>query len=424
MTEEFRFETATGPEDEKRLVGLYHEVFPGERVDELAAVFFRHLPGMGPEHWLVAREGGCETIAAAVALIPWTWQVGDARLRVAEMGLVGTRPAHRGKGLMRMLMERFAKRLSGEGFDLAAIQGIPGFYHRFGYHYAVAMENHVHLPLERIADPVAADENRVRMATLEDIPFLLAVDEGYRRAHLLSSVRGEESWRYLLGESRGTEYGSDFWIVRGDTGEAEGVCRIAADGFGDGLIVSEVSEALTGNSLLALLRLLKGEARKRGKPHLRFNLHPDADMVRIAMETGAGTGRPYAWQVHVPEPAVLLWKMGPLLERRLEASCFRNFEGVLRLDLYSTAVDLVWRKGCLAAVRRAGEGDCSHSFCIPSDLFPLLCLGHRTWQELQYTRPDIFPANQYVQPDARSNASGLLVSTLFPAGQSWIRCRY
>ena len=49
MTEDYRFETARGPEDEERLADLYHEVFHPEKVDVLARTFFRHLPGMENE---------------------------------------------------------------------------------------------------------------------------------------------------------------------------------------------------------------------------------------------------------------------------------------------------------------------------------------------------------------------------------------
>jgi predicted N-acetyltransferase YhbS len=424
MTEDYILETARGPEDEERLADLYREVFHPEKVDVLARTFFRHLPGMVPEDWFVAREPGSTRIAAAMALIPWTWQMGKTRLKVAEMGLVGTRPAHRGKNLMRRLMDRFVDRLAAQAYDLAAIQGIPGFYHRFGYHFAVAMENHVHLHLDRIADPVAGDSPRVRMADLQDIPFLMRMDGIYRNAHLLSSVRQEEEWRYLLGESRGTEYGSDFWILSGEKGDTEGYCRISKEGFGAGLIVSEASESLPEEALLLLLRLLKQEALERGKPYLRFNLHPDTDLVRMAVAMGAGVARPYAWQVKVPDHLRLLRQMGPLLEERLAGSCFHNCSTALRLDFFTTAVDLVWQQGRLAAIREASGERCARTFCIPSDLFPLLCLGHRTWQELQHTRPDIFPANQYVQPDVPQDTTALLVSTLFPRERSWIRCRY
>jgi len=113
------------------------------------------------------------------------------RLKVAEMGLVGTHGEHRGRGLQKLLNREFDRTLEEEQFDLAVIQGIPGFYHKFGYHYAVAMENHIVLPLEKIPDAFHNSNYTFRLACQDDIPFLMKEDETYRSRYLVSSVRSE-----------------------------------------------------------------------------------------------------------------------------------------------------------------------------------------------------------------------------------------
>ena len=106
--------------------------------------------------------------------------------------------------------------------------------------------------------------------------------------------------------------------------------------------------------------------------------------------------------------------MSPILEQRLEASSFKQFSGTLRLNFFKTKVDLHWIKGHLENVLPA-EGECQDTFSINADLFPTLCLGHRTWQEIRYIRPDISPS---------SGRSALLVETLFPPKKSWIHEQY
>jgi predicted acetyltransferase len=56
----------------------------------------------------------------------WEWEIEGVRLKVAEMGIVGTQEPHRGKGFMGMLAREFDRTLLDEGWDLAVIQGIPG----------------------------------------------------------------------------------------------------------------------------------------------------------------------------------------------------------------------------------------------------------------------------------------------------------
>jgi hypothetical protein len=129
---------------------------------------------------------------------------------------------------------------------------------------------------------------------------------------------------------------------------------------------------------------------------------------------GAEQGRTYAWQIKIPNPIRLLTNIGPILEKRMATSSFREFSGTLRLNFYKTQVDLKWKGGSLQSVS-PGEGACKDTFSINADLFPAICLGHRTWREIQYIRPDIFPV---------SGRSALLIETLFPTRKSWIHEQY
>jgi hypothetical protein len=346
-------------------------------------------------------------------LIPWSWQMEGIRLKVAEMGIVGTLEAHRGRGLMRMLNEEFDKTLDEDCFDLAVIQGIPGFYQQFGYYYAVPLENHVNLPLHVLSDQQEQSAYGFRLAGPGDVPFLTAQDERYRRSVSLSAFRDEAHWRYLLTESQETEYGSEFWIVEED-GQERFYCRIPQEGFGTGLIVSEVSETITIEALQALFAFFRAKALERDKPYIRLNLHNESPAARSAVALGAKLGTPYAWQIKIPDPVRLITTMIPVLERRVQASTFYHFSGCFRLNLFRSSVDLNWSRGRLESVS-AGSGECDLSLSVPAELLPALSLGHRSWQELRHIRPDLSP---------NSDMSALLVDTLFPPSRLWIHEQY
>ncbi len=95
-----------------------------------------------------------EEPVSSFTLIPWAWEMEGIRLKVAEMGLVGTQDTCRGQGLMTRLNHHFDTHVKTAEFDLCIIQGIPGFYHNFGYHYALEFENHIDLPVALIPEPV------------------------------------------------------------------------------------------------------------------------------------------------------------------------------------------------------------------------------------------------------------------------------
>jgi predicted N-acetyltransferase YhbS len=408
----YRIRRAESSEDAKRLHVLFSDVFHPEDVGTLAETIFNHLPRMERKFWFIAEEKKTEKIVSAFALIPWTWEMEGIKLRVAEIGIVGTQEKHRGQGLMRILNREFDKTLDEEKFDLAVIQGIPGFYHRFGYYYSLPLENHINMPLHLIQEE---QENvySFRIACLEDIPFLLQEDQDYRQNFSISTFRDEANWKYLLTDSLNTEYGSEFWIME-QQDKSKFYCRIPKQGFGSGLIISEISENITYEALQHILSFCKKLAIERNKPYIRLNLHHDSTAGKMAISMGAEQGKTYAWQIKIPHIIRLLKKIGPILERRIEASSFKNLSSTLRLNFFKNNVDLLWVNGNLEDVL-PGEGESENIFSINADLFPALCLGHRTWREIKYIRPDIFPS---------SGKSALLIETLFSPMKSWIHEQY
>lgn len=413
MNNTYRIRRAESSDDAKRLHTLFSDVFHPEDIGTLAETMFYHLPRMEQKYWFIAEEKKTEKIVSAFALIPWTWEMEGIKLLVAEMGIVGTQEKHRGQGLMRILNKEFDKTLDTEKFDLAVIQGIPGFYHRFGYYYSLPLENHINLPLHLIPEVQEKDKYSFHLASVEDIPYLLQEDQIYREHFSISTFRDKANWRYLLTDSLKTEYGSEYWIMEHRDNQ-KFYCRIPRHGFGSGLILSEISDSITYEALRHLLFFSKKLANERNKPYIRLNLHQDSTASKMAISMGAEHGKTYAWQIKIPNIIRLLKKIRPVLEKRLEASSFKNFSGTLRLNFFKTKVDLLWVEGSLENVL-LGEGECKDTFSINADLFPILCLGHRTWREIKYIRPDISPS---------SGKSMLLIEILFPPRKSWIHEQY
>jgi len=413
MNDIYEIRRAVSSSDAAKLCSLFNDVFHPQKVGELAETMFHHLPRMEMKYWFIAEEKASSEIVSAFTLIPWTWSYKGIRLNVAEMGIVGTQEKHRQRGLMRSLNREFDKTLEEEGFDLTFIQGIPGFYQKFGFQYSIPLENHLNLAFSKI--PELKDEHFMfRLAGLDDIPFLMKEDEKNRSYYDISSFRDEAIWRYLLTHSLETEYGSEYWIMEGSDSFGPYYLRIPEEGFGEGLIISETSEDLNYEAFISLLNFCKRKAGERDKPYLRFNLHNESTAGRMVLSLGAEQETQHACQIKFPDKISFLKKTSPILEKRMKDSCFNNFSGAIRLDFYTENIDLVWKHGRLENVR-PGEGDCAETFCISPEHFPALCLGHRSWRELRYIKPDIFP---------QSKRCGLMIETLFPATVSWIHEQY
>jgi predicted N-acetyltransferase YhbS len=414
LDEKYTIRRAESDDDGPKLHELFSAVFHPEDVGALAETIFRYFPRMKKDYWFIAEEKETRTVVSGFSLLPWTLELEGLELQVAEMGIVGTLEKHRKQGLMRRLNQEFDRTLAEEEFDLSIIQGIPGFYHQFGFYYSIPLENHINIPFHLVPDELEEEPYTFHLAGVEDIPFLIEEDSAYRKSFSLSSRRDEAIWRYMLTESSKTEYGSEFWIGKQKDGEEQFYCRIPKEGFGKGLVVSEISEKIGHDALNHLFFFCKQKALERDKPYVRLNLHNESTVGKIAIAMGIPEGKPYAWQIKIPEKGRLLKKIAPILEKRMAQSPFPLFSETVRLSFFKSSIDLAWEKGKLLSVE-PGEGDCSNTFFLNEELFPILVLGHRSWQELRHIQPSIFPSSQ---------KTALLIETLFPTSKSWIHEQY
>ncbi|MBI9052979.1 MAG: GNAT family N-acetyltransferase [Bacteroidales bacterium] len=410
--------------DINKLIILLNNVFQPERVGNLAKIFLESLPESECKYWFIAEEKETKNIVSSFTLIPWCWELKGIKLKVAEMGLVATDVNHRGKGLMRLLNQEFDAVLKEEEFDLAVIQGIPGFYHKFGYHYAIPMENHLNICLKNIPSQAKTRRFEIRNAEISDIPFLISEDKSYRDANYISVFRNTNTWEYILRQGRKTEYGSDVIILEFE--QEKFYCRILFQGFGKGLIVSEVSNSISEESFMFLLTYLKNRAIIENKAFIRFNVGLDSRLGEMLLSAGVQKSKPYAWQVKIPDKINFLNKLKPVLESRIGNSEFYDFSKILRLDFYSETIDVIFKNGKITEFLRNIKNEPDFSFNIPVDLFASLILGHRNWVELQENRPDIASMLLYIDPEEKpmDDISGKLIDILFPKQKSWINLQY
>ena len=76
-------------------------------------------------------------IASCLHLISQTWTYGGVPIGVGQPELIGTRPAYRGRGLVRAQFDVVHGWSAERGHRMQAIAGIPWFYRQFGYELAL-----------------------------------------------------------------------------------------------------------------------------------------------------------------------------------------------------------------------------------------------------------------------------------------------
>ena len=375
--------------------GVIHD--PGVR--DMARELLLNHPHTRPEHWLFVEDTATSQVVSSICLIPWKLRYEDVDLNAGEVGIVGTLENYRRRGLVRALFARHAELLQAGQYDLSHIQGIPYFYRQFEYEYALPLEGGWRVDLHSVPK---MDEGRQETLTFrqaeitgpageQDLRTLVELYDAAAQDLSISVQRDTATWRYLLGPSRKTEMTAETWLIERPDRTTAGYVRVAEHGFGEGLILSEVSK-LDAEAARAVLRKLKALALQRDKPNIRINVPANSSLVQVARHLGAHDLGTYAWQIHLPNIGQLLRTLGPILERRIAASPYAGLTRNLCMGMYRRAYELRFQAGRLTEVQDLGFHD-GGDIQVPPFLAAPLLLGHRTLEELRHIHPDASAAN-------------------------------
>jgi predicted N-acetyltransferase YhbS len=137
VTYESEIRTLNWPEDREALlehIRLVHG--PGDY--DILARWYGSMPGFDPHDSFII-DGDNGEIAGHTMLIPRALQFGDSVLPAAEVGVVGTLDTYRGRGYATAMLDQAMESMTLRGDAISIIFGIPNFYERWGYEYAVGL---------------------------------------------------------------------------------------------------------------------------------------------------------------------------------------------------------------------------------------------------------------------------------------------
>ncbi|MBX2997012.1 MAG: GNAT family N-acetyltransferase [Caldilineaceae bacterium] len=401
--------TARNEEDIER-IALFNGVIHGAELIPAVRGLAAHYPDMEYADWVFVEDETSGEMISSLCLIPWTLRYGRVDLRVGEMGLVGTIEAYRRRGLVRVQIEYFQKRLAERGCLLSFIQGIPYYYRQFGYEYALPLEGGLRLSGRELPD-LAIPDFTFRRATVDDLPILQRLYDEAAADLTIGVVRSQDHWRYILTHPQLTTLVPEFLLILDREGRIAGYFMLPENHFYDELSINE-SSRLSFDAGLAVLRHCRDLAAQRKLPGVRLNLPANNTLAQMARSFGAHDLGLYAWQIHVADMAALLRAIAPVLEDRLAASPFAGLTGDLLFCFFRESVRLSFVGGKVDGVAAEGPAQGSINF-PPLKIIPLI-FGHRTVEELRAASPDIHV----------DNARKLLIDTLFPQVTGFIYVGY
>lgn len=404
-----------------------------DRVGELAASVFRRAADEPPNPrqlaWVRDLAGGRHpltgldrgvfvedtrtgSVVASMWLIPQVWRLDGIPFAVGRPEQVVTHPDYRKRGLIRALFGAFHQRSAADGELAQAITGISYFYRQFGYEYALDLggERRVafaDIPRLKVGE---SDPYRLRDATSEDLPFIMALYERDRRRSLVSADVPESYWLWQID---GVEHGIDHgWRALVIVDAEQRPCGYVLPRSRRWQSEWEIPNIVLGenisyvSALRPLLRALRDFApeiemasgKEAAPPNqLVFTLgaaHPLYDALGGGLTSPLNP--PYAWYVRVPDLPGFVRHIAPALERRLPGTAAEGFSGELPLDFYRGGLRLVFQNGRLQTAepwqRPAWPSGPGAGF--PPLVFLQLLFGRRSLAELRYAFPDVWASDE------------------------------
>jgi len=366
-------------------------------LDQIGALLARRgEPEDAVDHRLVVEDpdlvwGACavvvdgDRVVSTATLLDESVRVGDVVLPAGQVELVATDEEYEGRGLVRALMGWAHERSADRGHLLQVMIGIPYFYRRFGYEYAIDIP-----PARRLTSPppsLPPDDvswpDVLRPAEPRDLPALAALQDSAQSPADVAVPHPAARWRWLLAHEASRT------VVLERDGVVVACTRLRED---DGDLLLAEPAAIDLPSAQRLLALAT------------------ADRSRVDVVHRAGTVTGEAWDglldapgdaaeqyyLRIAGPAAVLDALRPLLHRRMLDVGIDRFGEELVLSTFGAHHRMAVTPEGLGAVRTGGPMQspaAAGGIGVAPDQLGALLLG-RGFLALSRTRPDVYAADR------------------------------
>ncbi|MBI1295937.1 GNAT family N-acetyltransferase [bacterium] len=421
LGDNFRMRRATPADIETltRFKALVHGSpgHPGHAIAERARSWLDGShPIVRPSDWTVIDDLTTGEIVSTCALLSQRWQYGESEFGVGQIEFVGTHPDYRRLGLVRLQIEDLHAESERRGHLLQVIGGIPNYYRQFGYELALSWGGgRIGYACQDIVEtPITEGRHHIRPATVDDLPQIAAFDRVGQRRSLLSVQRDDALWRLELdGRGELNVFRRLLFMIETDEGTPVGFFARHPKPHGELLWLSRC-ELAEGVNWLAVapviwqhLSTVDPAIRKigcwLGTDHPLYRVFPQ----RLAQVEPAAT-----FYIRIPDPALFVRQIVPVLEDRLARSIAASYSGELRLNFYRSGLILKWEGGRLVDLlpwQKPNVDQADLSF--PDLTFYQTLLGHRSFVEL---------AGAFADCLAHNEPARVLVDILWPKAPSQV----
>lgn len=382
----------------------------GGSVVRLTEQLLDHYPGFAlQDNFVVVDTTRDHQIIAWLCLLRKTCVFAGVELSYGQVDMVGTQKEYRNRGIMRQLSQALDDRAAEYDLPFLVVLGIPYFYKKLGYEYAIPLEESIRIPLKRISSLQKGEEEVVHIEKVESpttFKAYLAI-RTKRNAYLdlyqqipISYLQlyspyklgdSDEVRHFYLVKKKGEIIGNFYFIMR------FGYLRIRE------LYIEDIA-AIPG-----ILRCASEIATSYKVPLTIAKPAQEALIPYLEEIAGTKLTEPYAWYVKIPSVKKYLEHIIPILETRVKQSSYQGLDASIRINNYQAGIEITFKKGKLNDLTELSRRDIQNStypidLHIPPNYLIQLLLGYRTLEELEAITFDVICVGKTKH----------LLNTLFP----------
>lgn len=412
INDKFEIHIARENQDEFEKILNLNIIVHGETVkDYLKRIFWDH-PRKKECFWLYISNSLTGEIVSSISLLPLYWNIGGIITPICEMGFVGTLEAYRGNGLIRELNVLYEEIMDEQGYLMSVIRGIPFYYRKLGYEFALPLDYRMLLDPSKIPD-IKLDFLKIRQARYEDIDDIKKMYEDIYGSYFIWNQFEKNSFMFkYFNDNYDNLLAKLFIIEENGISQAYFTFGLSYDNIGYEIKSSHLNE----KHCIKLLQFVKLMHSDEKKQEIDLAIREETVLADVVGNLGGFQYNSYAWQVKILDLKKFLANITTILEKRLDGSISKKLTQKIKLSNYSDNYTLSFIEGKIKGItyQKGDPREGTSDLQVPGNFLYKMILADRDFNEINH-----------VIKDARvKKESKDLINILFPKENSFPESYY
>lgn len=407
IDERFTLRIATEDKDElERILELNLKVHGGTIKKYIERLYLKH-PKKNEILWFYVENNYSNQIISGFTLMPLEWEAEGMVLPICEMGLVSTLEEYRGKGFIAKMNELYEKVMAERGYIFSIIRGIPYYYRRFNYEFAIPLDERITFSPEKVPTEELSNLS-VRKANSNDILFIKSNYNKFHEKFYFNMKFQPDCFIFrFLNDDFDDNMLSTFILEEAGHSVAYFSLGMSYDNKAFTINVAQLTE----EQMIKILQYIKKSYEKMGGVNLEFHVKYDSEFGRFIIHLGGVAHQSYGWQIRIPILKLFFETIKKIIEKRIEHSKFQGLSKKVVISNYQENIELNFINGKITTIQSvSGYPDLEKcDVAIPGTMLIKLILSDKTLDEINYIIDDAF-----WNPSSR-----LLIDTIFPKKMSY-----